>query len=254
MGRDQHHDPLDRSRRTRDPAATTHVHHEESIFSNKLLAQQLACAIGDTSTRPHPEHAAKSSADHSNRTHGIADDFPVTIEAISVCGTAAVAAAEPRGQPHAPCGCRRRHNAWNDHTQHSIRQTYDRFSHEVPPSDSSGMSQLHLTERPATVDLRSGQKSLDSCHSTPEVQLVTGPQIWPRPVARSVSGVSGRRSRRCCPRGRRGRRGRRPTRPRDGRGPPVPPPAVELGHRDGPVEGDDRRGVESDELVVKGED
>jgi hypothetical protein len=34
----------------------------------------------------------------------------------------------------------------------------------------------------------------------------------------------------------------------------VPPPAVELGHRDGPVEGDDRRGVESDELVVKGED
>src|SRR6266542_6148236 len=30
--------------------------------------------------------------------------------------------------------------------------------------------------------------------------------------------------------------------------------AVKLGHRDGPVEGDDRRGVEADELVVEGED
>jgi len=30
--------------------------------------------------------------------------------------------------------------------------------------------------------------------------------------------------------------------------------AVKLGDRDGPVEGDDRRGVEADELVVKGDD
>ena len=30
--------------------------------------------------------------------------------------------------------------------------------------------------------------------------------------------------------------------------------AVKLGHRDGPVEGDDRRGVEADELVVERED
>ena len=30
--------------------------------------------------------------------------------------------------------------------------------------------------------------------------------------------------------------------------------AVKLGDRDGPVEGDDRRGVEADELVVEGED
>src|SRR5712691_2789599 len=30
--------------------------------------------------------------------------------------------------------------------------------------------------------------------------------------------------------------------------------AVKLGHRDGPVEGDDRRGVDADELVVEGED
>jgi len=30
--------------------------------------------------------------------------------------------------------------------------------------------------------------------------------------------------------------------------------AVKLGHRDGPVEGDDRRGVEADELVVEGDD
>ena len=30
--------------------------------------------------------------------------------------------------------------------------------------------------------------------------------------------------------------------------------AVELGDRDGPVEGDDRRGVEADELVVEGDD
>ena len=30
--------------------------------------------------------------------------------------------------------------------------------------------------------------------------------------------------------------------------------AVELGDRDGPVEGDDRRGVDADELVVEGDD
>ena len=30
--------------------------------------------------------------------------------------------------------------------------------------------------------------------------------------------------------------------------------AVNLGHRDGPVEGDDRRGVDADELVVEGDD
>src|SRR5438876_2683988 len=30
--------------------------------------------------------------------------------------------------------------------------------------------------------------------------------------------------------------------------------AVKLGDRDGPVEGDDRRGVEADELVVEGDD
>src|SRR5262249_28452316 len=46
-------------------------------------------------------------------------------------------------------------------------------------------------------------------------------------------------------------------------GPPVlkkgdsrqwPPPARQLGDGDGPVEGDDRRGVEADELVVEGDD
>jgi hypothetical protein len=30
--------------------------------------------------------------------------------------------------------------------------------------------------------------------------------------------------------------------------------AIKLGDRDGPVEGDDRRGVEADELVVEGDD
>ena len=36
LGRDQHHDPPDRPRRTRDPSATTRLHHHKLIFSNTL--------------------------------------------------------------------------------------------------------------------------------------------------------------------------------------------------------------------------